>query len=188
MQRKKLERWDVKLACGLHLLRKYRVRLAEVFDVDSGVNSVFPKIIRELFGLTAEDAKKKFEGTEYFYFSEPKERFRVGIFKLSFNLSWDDTRSLLSKLDGDEPTDEKALLEYHTLRILKRHGPGSAEKVLAKIHKESQMVRPLIVQDFGTSLWHDTKFSCLSFSGMAARTSPNLIPWAETRATAARSC
>ena len=58
--KKNLPRWDVKIVCALHLLRKYQA----VYD---------------LVDMTREEVRKKFEQLEYLYL----DTRRVGLFKIA---------------------------------------------------------------------------------------------------------
>ena len=69
--KKNLPRWDVKIVCALHLLRKYQA----VYD---------------LVDMTREEVRKKFEQLEYLYL----DTRRVGLFKIADNLVDTDSQSL----------------------------------------------------------------------------------------------
>ena len=69
--KKNLPRWDVKIVCALHLLRKYQA----VYD---------------LVDMTREEVRKKFEQLEYLYLDSR----RVGLFKIADNLVDTDSQSL----------------------------------------------------------------------------------------------
>jgi len=114
--KKNLPRWDVKIVCALHLLRKYQA----VYD---------------LVDMTREEVRKKFEQLEYLYL----DTRRVGLFKIADNLVDTDSQSLcrgvMSELGVMGKTHHQ-MVESNMLSLLceEKLSPGELEaKILEKL-------------------------------------------------------